>query len=102
MQCYRVTVHHNECRYSMVCNHTFVLTGIDTDCLEGRIFWTDVSGRKIKSAAYNGSQRVDFAMGGMASILYGFVSNWNSRFIQVSFTCPVGIVACDYRYIHDN
>ena len=41
-----------------------VPAGIDTDCLDGRIFWTDVSGRKIKSAAYNGSERVDFAMGG--------------------------------------
>ena len=40
------------------------LSGIDTDCLGGRIFWSDVAGRKIKAAAYNGSQRVDFATGG--------------------------------------
>ncbi|XP_043227529.1 nidogen-like isoform X1 [Amphibalanus amphitrite] len=46
---------------------TQTAVGIDTDCLDGRIFWSDVAGRKIKAAAYNGSQRVDFAMGGISS-----------------------------------
>ncbi|XP_037089492.1 nidogen-like [Pollicipes pollicipes] len=51
----------------VILDPTQTAVGIDTDCLEGRFFWTDVAGRKIRSAAYNGSQRVEFARGGISS-----------------------------------
>lgn len=34
--------------------------GLDIDCLEGRVYWSDVSGRAIRSALFNGSNKIDF------------------------------------------
>lgn len=38
--------------------------GLDVDCLEGRVYWSDVSGRAIRSALFNGSNKIDFVMNG--------------------------------------
>lgn len=33
--------------------------GLDIDCLEGRVYWSDVSGRAIRSSLFNGSDKID-------------------------------------------
>ena len=38
--------------------------GLDIDCMEGRVFWTDISGRAIRSSLFNGSDKVDFIVNG--------------------------------------
>lgn len=37
-----------------------VAVGLDTDCYDGRFYWTDVSGKAIRSAFYNGTDKKDF------------------------------------------
>ncbi|XP_030745606.1 nidogen-2 isoform X2 [Sitophilus oryzae] len=41
--------------------------GLDIDCLEGRVYWSDISGRAIRSSLYNGSDKVDFINSGIGS-----------------------------------
>lgn len=41
--------------------------GLDIDCLEGRVYWSDVSGRAIRSALFNGSNKIDFMKEGKKS-----------------------------------
>lgn len=38
--------------------------GLDIDCLVGRVYWSDISRRVIKSSAYNGSNVTDFIKDG--------------------------------------
>jgi hypothetical protein len=45
----------------------FFIIGIDIDCLEGRVYWSDVNGRVITSAAYNGSNSKVFLNSGNIS-----------------------------------
>lgn len=44
--------------------------GLDIDCLEGRVYWSDVSGRAIRSALFNGKNATDF-------MKEGNFSTWN-------------------------
>lgn len=37
-----------------------IAVGLDVDCLEGRIYWSDVSGGAIRSSLYNGTDKTDF------------------------------------------
>ncbi|KAF7287931.1 hypothetical protein GWI33_000273 [Rhynchophorus ferrugineus] len=41
--------------------------GLDIDCLEGRVFWSDVSGKAIRSSFYNGSSKEDFIANSIGS-----------------------------------
>jgi nidogen (entactin) len=34
--------------------------GLDIDCFEGRVYWSDISGMAIRSSTYNGSAKSDF------------------------------------------
>lgn len=34
--------------------------GLDIDCMEGRVYWSDISTRAIKSSLFNGSDKADF------------------------------------------
>lgn len=34
--------------------------GLDIDCLEGRAYWSDIHGKAIRSALFNGSSKADF------------------------------------------
>lgn len=38
--------------------------GLDIDCMEGRIYWSDITGRAIRSALFNGSNKEDFIKDG--------------------------------------
>lgn len=38
--------------------------GLDIDCYEGRVYWSDITGKAIKSSAYNGTKCVDFLTNG--------------------------------------
>lgn len=44
--------------------------GLDIDCLEGRVYWSDVSGRVIRSALFNGSNKIDFMKEGKLRALF--------------------------------
>lgn len=52
--------------------------GLDIDCVEGRLFWSDVSGMAIRSANYNGSGKSDFITAGIGSP-EGLSVDWISR-----------------------
>ena len=46
--------------------------GIDVDCHEGRVYWSDVNGGAIKSTFYDGSKPENFLSEG--TIQYRFIS----------------------------
>lgn len=51
-----------------------ISVGLDIDCVEGRFYWSDISGRAIRSATYNGSDKTDFIKIGIIKFyLYIFV-----------------------------
>ncbi|KAI9561912.1 hypothetical protein GHT06_012874 [Daphnia sinensis] len=52
--------------------------GIDIDCHEGRVYWSDVNGRIITSAAYNGSNSKVFLNSDIGSP-EGIAIDWASR-----------------------
>ncbi|KAG5890815.1 hypothetical protein JTB14_008256 [Gonioctena quinquepunctata] len=52
--------------------------GLDVDCLTGRVYWSDISGRAIRSAFVNGSGKVDFITKGIGSP-EGLAIDWVSR-----------------------
>lgn len=52
--------------------------GLDIDCLEGRAYWSDISGRAIRSALFNGSNKIDFIKEGIGSP-EGLAVDWISR-----------------------
>lgn len=52
--------------------------GLDIDCYEGRVFWSDISGRAIRSSGYNGSNKSDFITQGIGSP-EGLAVDWVSR-----------------------
>lgn len=56
--------------------------GLDIDCLEGRVYWSDVSGRAIRSASFNGSNKIDFIKEGRTINSYWKNSNDNFHFFQ--------------------
>lgn len=37
--------------------------GLDIDCMEGRVYWSDISLNAIRSSLYNGSDKNDFITG---------------------------------------
>lgn len=37
-----------------------IAVGLDSDCLDGRFYWSDIFSRAIKSANYNGTEKKDF------------------------------------------
>lgn len=39
--------------------------GIDIDCSEGRVYWSDIAGKKILSAIFNGSDIKDYVTQGI-------------------------------------
>ncbi|XP_057670529.1 nidogen [Diorhabda carinulata] len=52
--------------------------GLDVDCLEGRIYWSDINGRVIRSSALNGTDKNDFITEGIGSP-EGISIDWVSR-----------------------
>jgi nidogen (entactin) len=52
--------------------------GLDIDCFEGRVYWSDISGMAIRSSTYNGSAKSDFITQGIGSP-EGLAVDWVSR-----------------------
>nr|CAI5831592.1 unnamed protein product [Callosobruchus analis] len=52
--------------------------GLDFDCLEGRFYWSDINGRAIRSALFNGSMKEDFISKAIGSP-EGLAVDWVSR-----------------------
>jgi len=52
--------------------------GLDIDCFDGRFFWSDITGRAIRTAYYNGSAKQDFITKGIGSP-EGIAVDWVSR-----------------------
>jgi len=53
-------------------------TGIDIDCHEGRVYWSDVNGKAIRSSEYNGANSSRFA-GAEIESPEGLAIDWVSR-----------------------
>jgi nidogen (entactin) len=45
-----------------------MLLGIDVDCLEGRVYWSDIAGQSIRSSKYDGTDVQNFLTTGMKQI----------------------------------
>lgn len=52
--------------------------GIDIDCLEGRVYWSDIAGQSIKSSKYDGTDVQDFLTSDIGSP-EGISIDWVSR-----------------------
>ncbi|XP_018565224.1 nidogen-2 [Anoplophora glabripennis] len=52
--------------------------GLDVDCMEGRIYWSDITGRAIRSALFDGSKKEDFIKDAIGSP-EGLAVDWVSR-----------------------
>ncbi|KAK9891601.1 hypothetical protein WA026_015561 [Henosepilachna vigintioctopunctata] len=52
--------------------------GLDIDCIDGKFFWSDITGRAIRTAYYNGSDKQDFITGDIGSP-EGISVDWVSR-----------------------
>lgn len=48
-----------------LCFTLFYLTGLTIDCVEGRVYWSDIMSKAIKSSAYNGADKEDFITEGL-------------------------------------
>jgi nidogen (entactin) len=46
-----------------------MLLGIDIDCLEGRVYWSDIAGQSIKSSKYDGTDVQNFLTTGKKETL---------------------------------
>ncbi|KAK9738878.1 Calcium-binding EGF domain [Popillia japonica] len=55
-----------------------IAVGLDSDCLDGRFYWSDIFSRAIKSANYNGTEKKDFITYGVGSP-EGISIDWVSR-----------------------
>lgn len=44
--------------------HYQMAIGLDVDCLDGKIYWSDINGKAIRRSTYNGSQNEDFITNG--------------------------------------
>lgn len=42
--------------------------GLDIDCIEGRVYWSDITGKAIKSSAYNGTGFQNFITEGKFTV----------------------------------
>lgn len=47
--------------------------GLDIDCYEGRVYWSDITGKAIKSSAYNGTGYMDFLVSGKLFLTFSFL-----------------------------
>lgn len=45
--------------------------GLDIDCLGERMYWGDITGKAIRSAAYNGTNKTDFITKGTKRVQFG-------------------------------
>ncbi|CAG9854211.1 unnamed protein product [Phyllotreta striolata] len=52
--------------------------GLDVDCLEGRVYWSDISGRAIRSSLLNGTDKNNFVTQNIGSP-EGLSIDWISR-----------------------
>lgn len=53
--------------------HYQMAIGLDIDCLAGRVYWSDVNGKAIRSSAYNGSGTADFITNGKHGIFSTYI-----------------------------
>ena len=55
-------------------------TGVDADCLRGRLYWSDTTGRAIKRAAYDGAGGSEvFLRRGPEGFPEGLAVDWVAR-----------------------
>lgn len=57
--------------------------GLDIDCLQGKIYWSDINGKAIRRSNYNGTENENFITNGRYP--YIFICNYNKILIlQIS------------------
>ena len=54
-------------------------TGVDADCLRGRLYWSDTTGRAIKRAGYDGAAPEVFLRRGPVGFPEGLAVDWVAR-----------------------
>ncbi|CAH0560102.1 unnamed protein product [Brassicogethes aeneus] len=55
-----------------------VSVGLDIDCIDGRVYWSDITNRAIRSSTFNGSEKQDFIRDALGSP-EGLAIDWVSR-----------------------
>lgn len=50
-------------------HHYQMAIGLDIDCIDGRVYWSDITGKAIKSSRYNGTDFKNFITEGKKSYI---------------------------------
>lgn len=54
--------------------------GLDVDCTLGKVYWSDISGRVIKSSNYNGSNVTDFMINGTQYPFINYIHMYGNHY----------------------
>lgn len=74
--------------------------GLDVDCLEGKVYWSDITGRAIRSSLFNGSNKVDFIKDGEYCILLYSIQFKSTVFRRLIYTVTrVAVEICFFFLI---
>ncbi|RCN31472.1 Low-density lipoprotein receptor repeat class B [Ancylostoma caninum] len=76
-----------------------IAVGLDYDCKEGRIIWSDISGHSIRSASLNGTDHKSFYASELSSP-EGIAVDWSSRNVYYadSLNDEIGVASLDGKY----
>ncbi|EYB83124.1 hypothetical protein Y032_0342g3033 [Ancylostoma ceylanicum] len=76
-----------------------IAVGLDYDCKEGRIIWSDISGHSIRSASLNGTDHKSFYANELSSP-EGIAVDWSSRNVYYadSLNDEIGVASLDGKY----
>ncbi|KIH67324.1 Low-density lipoprotein receptor repeat class B [Ancylostoma duodenale] len=76
-----------------------IAVGLDYDCKEDRIIWSDISGHSIRSASLNGTDHKSFYASELSSP-EGIAVDWSSRNVYYadSLNDEIGVASLDGKY----
>ncbi|KAJ1346639.1 hypothetical protein KIN20_001510 [Parelaphostrongylus tenuis] len=76
-----------------------VAVGLDYDCLDKRVVWSDISGHSIRSASMNGSDQQSFFANDLSSP-EGIAVDWSSKNVYYadSLSDEIGVASLDGKY----
>ncbi|KJH50181.1 G2F domain protein [Dictyocaulus viviparus] len=76
-----------------------IAVGLDFDCMEKRLVWSDISGHSIRSASLNGSDQLSFYTDNLSSP-EGIAVDWSSRNVYYadSLNDEIGVASLDGKY----
>ncbi|KHJ88899.1 Low-density lipoprotein receptor repeat class B [Oesophagostomum dentatum] len=76
-----------------------IAVGLDYDCKEDRVIWSDISGHAIRSASLNGTEQKSYYAADLSSP-EGIAVDWSSRNVYYadSLNDEIGVASLDGKY----